>query len=149
MTMMHTPDEEKVFQVEKLLRVMNKLVRRRSRRILGEFGITPPQFEALLAVREHGEITVGDLSNRLYLAYSTTTDLVDRMERNSLVERIRDENDRRVVRLRILERGQEMLREAMLARRRYLGSVLGKMTASETDVLVTALSVLHSHMVAE
>ena len=36
-------------------------------------------------------MTIDELSNRMYLAFSTTTDLVDRMEKNELVVRIRDE----------------------------------------------------------
>ena len=49
-------------------------------------------------------MTIGDLSNKMYLAFSTTTDLIDRMEKSELVQRIRDEQDRRVVRIHLLSR---------------------------------------------
>ena len=70
---------------------------------LSNYTITPPQFIALQWLFEHGDMTIGDLSNKMFLAFSTTTDLVDRMEKNHLVKRVRDEQDRRVVRIHLLE----------------------------------------------
>lgn len=64
-------------------------------------------------LEELGDITIGDLSNRLYLAFSTTTDLVDRMEKNELVKRMRDENDRRVVVVHLLEKGERIIQEVI------------------------------------
>ncbi len=53
---------------------------------LSNYTITPPQFVALQWLFEHGDMTIGDLSNKMFLAFSTTTDLVDRMEKNSSCE---------------------------------------------------------------
>jgi len=52
-------------------------------------------------------MTIGELSNIMYLAFSTTTDLVDRMEKNELVMRIRDDQDRRVVHIHLLQEGED------------------------------------------
>lgn len=45
----------------------------------------------------------------MYLAFSTTTDLVDRMEKNELIVRIRDPKDRRVVRIHLLDKEETLL----------------------------------------
>ena len=50
---------------------------------------------------------------RLLLASSTVTDLVDRMERLNYVRRVRDENDRRVIRLEILDEGRDIIKKVM------------------------------------
>src|ERR1700732_4475617 len=72
-------ESEQVTSIESLLRHVSTVIRRRGRNILSDFSITPPQFDALLFLDEHGDLTIGELSNKMYLAYSTTTDLVDRM----------------------------------------------------------------------
>lgn len=138
-----------VDDVERLLRTVSVIIKKRGREILADFGITPPQFSALLTLIQNGDMTIGELGEEMYLACSTATDLVDRMERNGLVARERDTNDRRVVRLRVLERGHQMLEEVMQARRRYLSGVLERVSSEETASMVVALDHLAELMTQE
>jgi MarR family transcriptional regulator, organic hydroperoxide resistance regulator len=137
---------EQVTTIESLLRQISTVVRRKGREILADFAITPPQFDALLFLDEHGDLTIGELSNKMYLAYSTTTDLVDRMERNQLVERIRDKNDRRVVRLRMMEKGATLIEQVLIARRNHLANVLAHMSNEERQVLIDVLEKLERNI---
>ena len=138
-----------VDDVERLLRTVSVIIKKRGREILADFGITPPQFSALLTLIQNGDMTIGELGEKMYLACSTATDLVDRMERNGLVARKRDTNDRRVIRLRVLERGHQMLEEVMQARRRYLSGVLERVSSEETASMVVALDHLAELMTQE
>jgi DNA-binding MarR family transcriptional regulator len=138
-----------VDDVERLLRTVSVIIKKRGREILADFGITPPQFSALLTLIQNGDMTIGELGEKMYLACSTATDLVDRMERNGLVVRERDTNDRRVIRLRVLERGHLMLEEVMQARRRYLSGVLERVSREETTNMVVALEHLAELMTQE
>jgi MarR family transcriptional regulator, organic hydroperoxide resistance regulator len=138
--------QEQVTTIETLLRRISTVIRRKGREILADFSITPPQFDALLYLDEHGALTIGELSNKMYLAYSTTTDLVDRMERNQLVERIRDQNDRRVVRLRMMDKGAELIEKVLIARRNYLAKVLEQMSAEEREILIESLKKLERNI---
>ena len=127
MTEHNTPNvqySDNVAQMEKDLRHIAAIIKQRGRRILSNYTITPPQFIALQWLFEHGDMTIGDLSNKMYLAFSTTTDLVDRMEKNQLVKRVRDEQDRRVVRINLLSEGERVIEEVIDKRRVYLNSVL-------------------------
>ncbi|MBT9156459.1 MAG: putative HTH-type transcriptional regulator YusO [Firmicutes bacterium] len=138
-----------VDDVERLLRTVSVIIKKRGREILVDFGITPPQFSALLTLIQNGDLTIGELGEKMYLACSTATDLVDRMERNGLVARERDTNDRRVIRLRVLESGHQMLGEVMQARRRYLSGVLERVSREETSSMVVALNHLAELMTQE
>ncbi|MBL0387146.1 MarR family transcriptional regulator [Tumebacillus sp. ITR2] len=135
-----------VVEIEHLLRQIAKEVRRRGRDILSDFSITPPQFDALIYLSEFGDLTIGELSSKLYLAYSTTTDLVDRMERNDLVERVRDKNDRRVVRLHMKERGRDLIEKVLIVRRESLEKALVHVESKDLAPLVTALSEIYNHI---
>ncbi|MFN7135523.1 MAG: MarR family winged helix-turn-helix transcriptional regulator, partial [Myxococcales bacterium] len=48
---------------------------------------------------------VGELSRRVGVTDKTCTGLVDRLEEKGFVERVRDDEDRRVVRVRLTTRG--------------------------------------------
>ena len=74
-------NSEQVAFLEKELRYISGIIKQKGREILSNYTITPPQFIALQWLFEHGDMTIGDLSNKMYLAFSTTTDLVDSMEK--------------------------------------------------------------------
>ncbi|MTI96871.1 MAG: MarR family transcriptional regulator [Firmicutes bacterium] len=135
-----------VEEIEMLIRQVSFVIKCRGRDILNDFEITPPQFNALLLLAEHGDMTIGELGSRMYLASSTATDLIDRMERNDLVERIRDTNDRRVVRLHMLENGRKMIDEVMESRKRYLDNILAHLSEAEKKKLVESLESIHELM---
>ncbi|NLW17772.1 MAG: MarR family transcriptional regulator [Firmicutes bacterium] len=136
--------EQTIIELDRLIRHANSIIRRRGRDILQEFDITPPQFDALLILKNNkGEnLTIGELGERMYLACSTATDLVDRMERNGLVERIRDTNDRRVIRLQILEKGYQMVEEVLAARKRYLSEALKDVPQEDIQAMIKSMTQL-------
>ena len=141
--------DDAVIKIERLLRHVAFIIKKRGRDILVDFGITTPQFNALLVLRDNPNITMGDLCEKLFLACSTATDLIDRMEKNGLLERSRDKQDRRVIRLSISDKGRQVISEVIEARRRYVASILGKLTAEEIEQLGNSLDKLHSLMVSE
>lgn len=128
-----------VAEIEELLRSVSTILKKRGRDILSNFDITNPQFDALLVLREYGELTMGELCQKMFLACSTATDLIDRMERNGLIERVRDTADRRVIRLKVLAKGAQIIDEVMSARRAYLASVLSEIDVADKERLIQAL----------
>lgn len=142
----HISYTEEEAEIEKDLRHIAAIVKQQGRKILSNYTITPPQFVALQWLFEHGDMTIGDLSNRMFLAFSTTTDLVDRMENNHLVKRVRDEQDRRVVRIHLLSEGERIIEEVIEKRRHYLNTVLENFSEAEIKQFSTLLAKLHDEM---
>ncbi len=134
---------ESVASMEKELRYISHLIKQKGREILSNYTITPPQFVALQWLHESGDMTIGDLSNKMYLAFSTTTDLVDRMEKNELVQRVRDEQDRRVVRIHLLPEGERIIQEVIEKRQNYLRDLLQEFEVDEAQELLKLLKKLH------
>lgn len=132
-------DEKAVAELEKLLRYIAVILKQRGREILTQYPITPPQFVALQWLLEEGDLTIGELSNKMYLACSTTTDLVDRMERNGLVARVKDRHDRRVVRIHLLKEGERIIEEVIKKRQHDLAQVLQSFSDEEIVFLEKCL----------
>lgn len=137
---------EVVASIEKELRYISGIVKQKGREMLSNYKITPPQFVALQWLFEDGDMTIGELSTKMFLACSTTTDLVDRMEKNNLVVRVKDPNDRRVVRIHLLEEGERIIDEVIKKRQVYLEEVLTNFSAEEIQHLQTNLIKLHQEM---
>lgn len=82
---METNESGHVAEIEKSLRHIAAIIKQKGREILNQYTITPPQFVGLQWLYEFGDMTIGELSQKMYLACSTTTDLIDRMEKVNLL----------------------------------------------------------------
>jgi DNA-binding MarR family transcriptional regulator len=82
--------------------------------LLDRLGLTYPQYLVMLVLWEQDEILVKEIGARLFLDSGTLTPLLKRLEANRLVERKRDPNDERQVRISLSPAGMA-LRAAALA----------------------------------
>jgi len=78
---------ENIVEIERHLRKIDYIIRKKGREIITEENITAPQFQALQILINNEEMTIGELSQKMALACSTITDLIDRMEKAELVLR--------------------------------------------------------------
>jgi DNA-binding MarR family transcriptional regulator len=76
--------------------------------LLEPLGITYPQYLTLLALWEEDGVSVKHLGERLALDSATLTPLLKRLEQQHLVERRRDTEDERVVRLYLTKQGKSL-----------------------------------------
>ncbi|MFF2286020.1 MarR family winged helix-turn-helix transcriptional regulator [Peribacillus butanolivorans] len=135
-----------VVEIERELRYVSSWLKQRGREILSDYKITIPQFLALQWLFEAGDMTIGELSTKMFLAFSTTTELIDRMEKHQLVQRVKDEKDRRVVRVHLLEEGERIIEEVINKRQQYLSGVLVNFSESDIVSLSGTLAKLHQEM---
>ena len=78
----------------------------------GSAGLTASQHQLLLAVRGHDDPagpTISQAADYLLIRHHSAVELVDRTEKAGLVERVRDDDDHRVVRLRASAIGERVL----------------------------------------
>jgi DNA-binding MarR family transcriptional regulator len=75
-----------------------------------DLGLTPVQIHIVAWLGQDGPLTMGALARRVAVTEKTITGVVDRLERDDLVQRTRDPGDRRVVHVRLAGRGAELFR---------------------------------------
>ncbi len=87
-----------------------------------EAGLTPQQHQALLAIKGFpgGNITTGQLSERLGIKHHSTVGLIDRLAANGMVARQTGETDRRQVFLILTAKAEKQLAALSLAHRNEL-----------------------------
>jgi DNA-binding MarR family transcriptional regulator len=101
--------EEEVYLA--LLRTAD-LLSRPVEALFKEHGISPTQYNALRILRGAGKqgLPCSEIASRMITRDPDITRLLDRLTKMKLAQRVRDENDRRVVLARITTHGLEVLR---------------------------------------
>jgi DNA-binding MarR family transcriptional regulator len=113
-----------------------ELMRRRSLRdpisaTCAELELSAAQVHTLLAMGHEGPLTMGDLARRVAVTEKTTTGLVDRLERDRLVQRLRDPADRRLVRVKLTTRGARLARRLDAEVLEKLTGLMGRLDAAD------------------
>jgi DNA-binding MarR family transcriptional regulator len=91
-------------------------------------GLTPRQYQALLAVKGHGNsqpLTVGELAERLQVYHHSAVGLVDRLVALGLAERSAGRSDRRRVHVLLTPEGERRLGRLAAAHRDELAEMAG------------------------
>jgi DNA-binding MarR family transcriptional regulator len=89
--------------------------------------VTVPQLRALVLVGGRGPLRAADIASELEIDSSTATRLIDRLVRKGLLDRSRDETDRRVVWLAATAEGKRLLQAMNRHRRSSIGQMLARM----------------------
>jgi DNA-binding MarR family transcriptional regulator len=117
-----------------------------SRRITKELArraeLTGPQLTVVKMLESVGDLSLSDLSDRIRAQNSTVTGIVDRMEREGLVVRSRSTEDKRVVRIRLTEKGERIAREIPVEPMEIFRTALAGLTATEARDLLRVLTKL-------
>lgn len=129
-------------EVEDLIRKIARIMNKRLRDSLCDSSITPPQFYALVSIYRKDGITIGELCDRMFLACSTVSGLIDRLEKVELVKRYRDQKDRRVVRLTLTEKGLNCTETILDKRRKKLEDDLKMIDIEQQKELINNLNLL-------
>lgn len=90
-----------------LLQLISVLIEKRCDRFLGSrYGLTMPQYQLLMAASRRQDMTLGGLSDELNCSRGNITGIVDRLERDEWLQRERSASDRRVITVRLTEKGR-------------------------------------------
>ncbi|WP_246833345.1 MarR family winged helix-turn-helix transcriptional regulator [Williamsia sp. 1138] len=93
-------------------------------------GIAPQQYQMMLALKGYPDrewASIAELSDRLQLRHHSVVELVNRAQKQQLVERAVHPDDARMVRVELTEQGQRILARLSAMHRdelKHLGSML-------------------------
>ena len=101
--------------------------------------ITAPQLVCLLAVVDHGPLTVTAIGREVHLSASTVVGILDRLEEKGLVTRMRAQDDRRVVQVTATPRGAELAHSAPSPLQQTLANALNALPELEQATIALSL----------
>lgn len=101
-----------ISEIMQSLRRIFKTIQDYSHEVANKFGITGPQLWTLKTIYQNGSLSLGDLSQRMYLHPSTISGVIDRLEKKGYVLRDRYQKDRRVVKVDLTSQGKRVAKKA-------------------------------------
>lgn len=122
--------------------IMCKSMVRYEENALTEGTLTLPQFWALSWLKENTTATMNELAEATNLIPSTATMLVDRLCELKLVERQRDEGDRRKVQVRLTEAGKKTIQEIHDQKKKALRETFRHLNADEREQYLKLIETL-------
>jgi DNA-binding MarR family transcriptional regulator len=114
--------------------------RRVTKEVARRVDLTGPQLTVLKMLEGVGDLSLSELSERIRAQNSTVTGIIDRMEREGLVARARSTEDRRVVNIRLTEKGARIAREIAVEPMEVFRSALESLSAGEMRDLLRILT---------
>jgi DNA-binding MarR family transcriptional regulator len=127
----HSAADPEGMSLSRLLAVAGHVVAIRWQRFMGSHGLTPHGL-TVLAYLEHGSgLTQRELARRCGVAPSTLNHTVDHLARSGWVERRRDTDDRRLVRLGLTESGHRHLGQVQEAADHQIEPLLSHLAGAD------------------
>jgi len=115
------------------------------------FGISRPQWAVLIVLHRSeqesgGGMRLRDLGERLLIRPPSVTGVVDRLEREGLVARSKVEEDLRVRRVRLTDRGRAVIERVLTVHAREIRALMGGLTVRQQVTLARLLDQLDAHL---
>ena len=126
-----------------------QLIERRVRSGLREeFSTTLPRFDLMAQLERHPEgLKMNELSRLLMVTGGNVTTIVDQLEKEGLVERLAEPDDRRAWLIRLTSSGKKTFAEWARAHEQWVVELLSGLSRKEHDELLKLLAKLKTHAV--
>jgi MarR family transcriptional regulator, organic hydroperoxide resistance regulator len=113
--------------------------RRLTKTLAKRFGLTGPQLTVIKILDQIGDLSLSSLSGRIKANNSTVTGIIDRMEREGLVRRERSQTDRRMVLIRLTDKGRALAGQIEVQPMEIFRQAVAALPESEMQTLFSIL----------
>ncbi|MBN2240980.1 MAG: MarR family transcriptional regulator [Dehalococcoidales bacterium] len=107
-----------------------------------EEDITPPHFQIMKLLQEHGTMHVAEIGEHLHIARPQMTHLIDRLVELKIVDREINQEDRRMLNIALSAKGKEMIKEQDKRVIRATTEALVGLTEAELQQLSNSVKML-------
>jgi DNA-binding MarR family transcriptional regulator len=105
--------------------------------------ISSTHLHVLFVLTSQGPQPMGRLADLLSVSEPNVTGIIDRMVAHGVVERLRDDDDRRLVVIRATEAGRQTVGEIDLVKCRHFARVLEQLAPNEQECVLAAFRTLN------
>ncbi|MBI5475972.1 MAG: winged helix-turn-helix transcriptional regulator [Ignavibacteriales bacterium] len=106
------------------------------------FGLTDPQFGVIECIGHLGPLTLGELTKKMLVTGGNITCVIDNLEKENLVKRIRSKKDRRITTVQLTTKGSKLFKDKFKLHAQYIANMTSVLTETEQSQLATLLKKL-------
>ncbi|CAM3582595.1 Transcriptional regulator HosA [Vibrio aerogenes CECT 7868] len=137
--------EEVLVSIRQIIRAIDL----HSKKLSKIAGLTGPQLILMRSIEQLGEVTIRELSNHTNMSQATATTILDRLERNGYVRRVRSVSDKRKVHAYLTDSGQDLLNKAPQPLQDNFVSQFQQLEEWEQSLLLSSIQRLSNMMQAD
>ncbi|BCL73836.1 MarR family transcriptional regulator (plasmid) [Vibrio nigripulchritudo] len=137
--------EEVLVSIRQIIRAIDL----HSKKLSKESGLTGPQLIIMLAVRELGDVTLRELSNFTNMSQATASTILDRLEKQDIIKRVRNPTDKRKVHACLTSRGARILVQSPTPLQQSFIDKFQQLEEWEQSLMLSSLQRLSSMMNAK
>lgn len=109
-------------------------------RLRDDHGITLPQFDVLAELDNAGkQLTMSELSQHLVVSNGNITGVIDRLERENFLKRVKSSEDRRVQYIQLTESGSQRFKKIATEHEAWVSNLFSALDRNEIDQMITTL----------
>ncbi|WP_461518423.1 MarR family winged helix-turn-helix transcriptional regulator [Porticoccus sp.] len=128
--------------IEQVLIALRRVIRATdlySKHLAKTSGLTAPQILLLQAIRDGGQVTIGELADEISLSQATVTTIIDRLEKRELVYRERSTSDKRKVHAFLTDQAVEVLQHAPMPLQEHFARQFEALQEWEQSMILSSL----------
>jgi len=107
-------------------------------------GISMQQAYALTFIHYHGPSKITEICTHMMVSAAAASQMVDRLERQDLVERVAESEDRRGRNVVLTEQGESFVKQSITARQNWVKEIPAELSENELAQISAALQLLTS-----
>lgn len=137
--------QEVLVELRKIIRAIDI----HSKTLVQKYGLTGPQMVTLKEIIKANRVTVSVLARQANLSHATVTSILDRLERNGCVTRVRDVQDKRKIYVEATDKAKEIIHHAPTLLQDHFIDKFDKLLDWEQTLLLSSLQRIATMMNAE
>lgn len=132
--------------IDKTIRDIHKNLVKYTKGSLRDNNLTMPRFLVLWYITKHQPVNMSFLHDKMHMANSTLTVIVDKLVEDRLVKRYRNPEDRRIVLLELTKKGDKKICKMLDIRQKFLEKALIDLDDKEKDKLIMLLKTVLNNL---
>lgn len=137
-----SPDQEFSQVLQEWAEVFMHRSMRDFKQFMADSGLSASQLNAMMRLYHGGECEISEIAEHLDVTLAATSQLVERLVQQGLVERVESPHDRRVKLLRLTSQGQVLIQRGIEARRCWMEELTYALSPQEQEEIKRGLKLL-------
>lgn len=122
---------------------------RKAEENISPLDISIPEYRMLTYLQENGPTPMAKLALSIDVSQGWITSMVDRLEKRNMVRRTRSDEDRRIIRIEVLEAGIVTIQKVRELHLEFVRRTIGKFTRTEQEQFNSLLGKLSRNLSEE
>eukprot|EP01156_Anaeramoeba_ignava_P006432 Anaeramoba_ignava/a348637_15.p2 GENE.a348637_15~~a348637_15.p2 ORF type:complete len:142 (+),score=9.26 a348637_15:8-433(+) len=118
------------------------MINRNTITIVNKYGISTSQFAVLEALYHKGDLSVGQVQEKVLSTSGTIAVVIKNLEKNNLIYRLQDDNDKRKYILKLSEKGFDLISEVYPENESMILNLMDRLSKEEQSNLLTYMKKL-------